>query len=320
MTPFSKLIRFSNYSRLDQPTLIVAQPPSQQNVLNPLPYNFQMMSSPFGAPASSNTNTAPSSSSSAPAATSNNPSQQQHQYQLAQFAAQNPNMVMMMMMMNGGAGNAINPVQYPPNPAGLINHHPAHHHPPHHHPSFVPAHMMMPQPSAPNKHFQHHQQMVNMSHSPPIQQPNNTLNNGLSFKTHNGNNNYYYPRKKSCYNCGSMNHVAVDCREPTIDTVMHQLNPFRLNFRPSPGSANESENGSVAGDEPQQTTESSKVSVSSSTAGARPILKSSNSQTSLNNGTSSGALPASTATNTAALPVSNNNSTATGVNKSAGAS
>ena len=31
-----------------------------------------------------------------------------------------------------------------------------------------------------------------------------------------------YLKKKSCYNCGSMNHTASECREPTIETSMAQ--------------------------------------------------------------------------------------------------
>lgn len=69
-----------------------------------------------------------------------------------------------------------------------------------------------------------HQQQSISPMSPPM---SHSLNR-------NGKSSLNNTRKKSCYNCGSMNHAAHECKEPTIESSMPSQSSaqFKLNYQP----------------------------------------------------------------------------------------
>ena len=73
----------------------------------------------------------------------------------------------------------------------------------------------------PNNMLLKQQQQQPLGYQPyyqPVNQLSPSVNQG-SFKTAN---NGQHVKKKNCYNCGSMSHVAAECREPSIETSMSQ--------------------------------------------------------------------------------------------------
>ena len=56
----------------------------------------------------------------------------------------------------------------------------------------------------------------------PYYQPVNQLSPSLNQSSFKPMNNSQNAKKKACFNCGSMSHIAAECREPTIETSMSQ--------------------------------------------------------------------------------------------------
>ena len=139
-------------------------------------------------------------------ASSNNQQQQQQQQQHHASSGQlqpiNPNMVMMMMM---------NP---PPTqvPIGQLP------------PPLISA-------NATNKqlyNFQHYQPYRSLTPTLQQQQQQHSPSFGsnlINYSQQQQQQQYHNSRKKlSCYNCGSMSHIASECKEPTLESISQPSN------------------------------------------------------------------------------------------------
>ena len=139
-------------------------------------------------------------------ASSNNQQQQQQQHHASSGQLQpiNPNMVMMMMM----------------NPP----------------PSQVPIGQLPPPPpligaNAANKqlyNFQHYQPYRSLTPTLQQQQQQHSPSFGsnlINYSQQQQQQQYHNSRKKlSCYNCGSMTHIASECKEPTLESISQPSN------------------------------------------------------------------------------------------------
>ena len=158
---------------------------------------------------------------------------------------------MMMMMGNGQPGSG--PIQFlpqpmPPPPPGthLVQHNP-----------FVHQHKqlnMIYAPYQPSQMPHHHQQQFFNMMQPMQQQPlppispsmmniniNMQSNGPTNANVKNSTQSSFTNKKKSCYNCGSMNHAAYECKEPTIELALVSqpaTQQFKLNYKPNSNSNN----------------------------------------------------------------------------------
>jgi hypothetical protein len=157
---------------------------------------------------SSNTTTTPGSSPNPPLTLSQqiNPHQMiPNVHQIMSNGAQppqtiNPNVMHMMMMMNSSGGQP--PQQIPING----------------------------KQQAYNPQNYNQQQQFHRSLTPNGQQVLTAPSNQMMLYCQQ-----HYSRKKlSCYNCGSMNHPASECKEPTLESIS-QPSQFRLNFKVNNG-------------------------------------------------------------------------------------
>jgi hypothetical protein len=165
--------------------------------------------------------------------TQTNNNQQPQQQQPVPPAPPHQNVIMMMMNqmspMQMNAHFGLKPPPPPSNgPANGISgpgpgQPPMHHHQNQHHQQQQQSHHQHYQPYHNHHHHQPFYQAISPSINSNPQQPQ--MQQKQQITTH--------IRKKSCYNCGSMNHTAVECTEPTIESSMQQSNQFRLNFKPT---------------------------------------------------------------------------------------
>jgi len=149
-----------------------------------------------------------------------------------QIQAINPN-VMMMMMMNPPL-----PSQLPP--GQLIN-----------------AKQSQQQPFSYPQFHQYRSLTPNTLHQ---QASSPSMTSNLILYPQQQQHQHNSRKKLSCYNCGSMNHPASECKEPTLESIS-QTNQFRLNFKANNGasSSTSSSGGSAGNVASNQTSESDEM-------------------------------------------------------------